>query len=153
MSVVDDEDLRTKGQTNNESEDTFLDVEDQNCESSSSSTMPTNIACPKGLTISRFKLWQKNRPWLKATSDGKVVCSSCMEIKDLGLHGNKRLRIDKAFVDGTTISEIMPKAIKKFNDKISDHGKCSSHSICMDIISSREKNRLKIVFEKVKNCG
>ena len=48
--------------------------------------------CPKGLTPDRFKTWKKNRPWLKATADGKVYCEYCHDIKDLGPHTKKCLR-------------------------------------------------------------
>lgn len=104
--------------------------------------------CPKGLTPNRFKTWQKNRPWLKATADGKVYCEYCNDIKDLGPHTKKCVRIDKAFVDGILISHVAKKAVKKMNDKISDHSKALSHKLCSSIIETRKKNEIGTRIEK-----
>lgn len=106
---------------------------------------------PKGLTSARFKLWQKDRPWLQATADGKVYCSCCAEIKDLGLHANERVRIDKAFVDGITLSEITAKKIKKLHDKISSHAKCISHSTCLVIIATKKAHSVQEGLQQSEN--
>jgi hypothetical protein len=52
------------------------------------------------------------------------------------------VRIEKAFVDGILISHVTKKAVKKLNDKISDHSKAVSHTICSSIIETRKKNEI-----------
>ena len=102
-------------------------------------TTPTSVFCPYGLAPSRFTLWQQNRPRLRATIEGKDFCSYCSSVKELGVHSNERLRVDKAFVDRIKISEITSRRIKKLNDKIAFHGKSASHSICIEIMLTKEK--------------
>lgn len=108
---------------------------------------------PEGLSLERFKIWQKNRPWLEATADGKVICTYCVSVKDLGLHSKERVRIERAFVEGLSLLEINSKKnkIKKLNDKITEHGKSTSHGICANIKLIEEKRLIEESLLKSEN--
>jgi hypothetical protein len=41
---------------------------------------------PTGCSLEQFQCWQKTRPWLYVTDDGKVKCDVCAKISSLELH-------------------------------------------------------------------
>ena len=62
------------------------------------------------LTPARFAVWQKNWPELQATDDGKVYCSYCANIQDLGPYtmapGNRWLNGVMVSVDAVAVNEL-----------------------------------------------
>lgn len=64
------------------------------------------------------------------------------------MHASERVRVDKAFVEGITVSEITSKRLKKLNDKISAHGKCLSHSYCCEVVANKKKGAIEDSLKK-----
>lgn len=89
------------------------------------------------VTLDRFKIWTKTRPWL-SLKNNLITCSYCSDVLQLGVFKDPGQRIDPAFING-----IKAKTAKKLNDKIGDHSRAKTHVKCESIIiQSREKRAI-----------
>lgn len=109
---------------------------------------------PTGCSLEQFQCWQKTRPWLSVTDDGKVKCDVCAKISSLGLHtdiGQHKLS-ENAFATGTVVE---CKNSKKLLKKIDKHRDSSFHETCTKITEQKERNyivtstnRAQMLFEE-----
>lgn len=87
----------------------------------------------------QFEAWKKTCTWLAFDCISRSVkCTSCLEIKHLGLHTAPGQHINSAFVEGT----VMMKDAKTLLKKIDKHRDSTSHRKCEEILVNREREEI-----------
>lgn len=94
----------------------------------------------------QFEAWQRTRKWLIFDcSCSSVKCTSCSQVKRLGLHTAPGQHNETAFVDGS----VKGKDAKTLLKKIDKHRDSTSHRKCEEILAEKESERL---LKAVKNA-
>lgn len=52
------------------------------------------------INLSRFEKWKQLRAWLSINDDNNIVCEICSKVKTLGLHKDKTVHFENAFIEG-----------------------------------------------------
>lgn len=116
---------------------------DENPVSSSRSPSPPEAASRTHPVVCRelkqFETWQQSRAWLSYdVSNDSVKCTTCVQVKHLGLHKESGQHSDNAFINGT----VRCKNSKTLLKKIDKHRDSLFHKKCLDICKERGNERL-----------
>lgn len=71
-----------------------------------------------------FEKWKQLCSWSAINGDNNIICDVCSKVKSLGLHKDKIVHLENAFIEG-----VQAKSRKELDDKITVQTKSRHHGI------------------------